>query len=189
MQVQAARIGKPHGIRGEVTVQLFTDDPETRLAVGSVLGVEPPTPLAPQGRLTIAGAKWNKNILVLRFAEVADRNDAESLRNHYLVLDTDEAEETEGYYEHELVGLPVYAVSDPEDQELGEPVGTVAGLRTLPSQDLLVVELHDGREALVPFVEEIVPEVDLEERRVVLTPPPGLLDLNAEDAEAAGEGA
>ncbi|WGH10221.1 ribosome maturation factor RimM [Rothia kristinae] len=194
MRVQAARIGKPHGIRGEVTVQLLTDDPETRFARGEVLILEPASPLAPSGTLTVAGARWNKSILVLRFEEVSDRNGAETLRNHHLLIDTEEAEETEGYYEHELTGLAVYAVDpeewarageDPARARLGEPVGTVTGLQTLPTQDLLAVTLADGSESLVPFVAEIVPEVDLEAGRIVITPPPGLLELNREDADAS----
>ena len=165
MRVQAARIGKPHGIRGEVTVQLLTDDPETRFARGEVLILDPASPLAPEGTLTVAGARWNKSILVLRFEEVSDRNGAETLRNHHLLIDTEEAEETEGYYEHELTGLAVYAVDpeerarageDPARARLGEPVGTVTGLQTLPTQDLLAVTLADGSESLVPFVAEIV---------------------------------
>ncbi|MBE8526793.1 ribosome maturation factor RimM [Amycolatopsis sp. H6(2020)] len=194
MRVQAARIGKPHGIRGEVTVQLLTDDPETRFARGEVLILEPDSPLAPSGTLTVAGARWNKSILVLRFEEVSDRNGAEALRNHHLLIDTEEAEETEGYYEHELTGLAVYAVDpeewarageDPARARLGEPVGMVTGLQTLPTQDLLAVTLADGSESLVPFVAEIVPEVDLEAGRIVITPPPGLLELNREDADAS----
>ena len=194
MRVQAARIGKPHGIRGEVTVQLLTDDPETRFARGEVLILDPASPLAPEGTLTVAGARWNKSILVLRFEEVSDRNGAETLRNHHLLIDTEEAEETEGYYEHELTGLAVYAVDpeerarageDPARARLGEPVGTVTGLQTLPTQDLLAVTLADGSESLVPFVAEIVPEVDLEAGRIVITPPPGLLELNREDADAS----
>ena len=194
MQVQVARIGKPHGIRGEVTVQLFTDEPEERFAAGAELGVEPATPLAPRGVLTVSGSRWNKSILVVRFAELTSRNDAEALRDHRLSVESEDTEAEEGFYEHELVGLEVYAVEDPEQTELGEPVGRVTALQTGAAQDLLHLELADGAPALVPFVEEIVPEVDLGEGRVVICPPPGLLGLqeegDAEDddaAEAAGD--
>ena len=97
MQVQVARIGKPHGIKGEVTVQLYTDDPSTRLVSGATLRIEPSTPLAPSGQVRIRSARWNKNILVLALDEVTTRNDAEALRNHTLVTDTEEVEDTEGY--------------------------------------------------------------------------------------------
>ncbi|MCP3427023.1 ribosome maturation factor RimM [Rothia sp. AR01] len=185
MQVQVARIGKPHGIRGEVTVQLFTDDPGSRFAAGAELSVEPASPLAPGGRLTVSTSRWNKSILVVRFREVATRNDAEALRDHRLSVESEEVEEDEeGYYEHELEGLDVFVVEDPEQAELGDPVGRVTGLQTGAAQDLLRLELADGAEVLVPFVEEIVPEVDLDAGRVVVCPPPGLLELNEEQPGA-----
>lgn len=184
VKVQVARIGKPHGIKGEVTVQLYTDSPEARMAKGAEFVLEPPHPLAPHGTVTISSARWNKSIMVLGFREVRTRNDAEALREHRLVLDTDtEEDSTEGYYEHELEGLDVYVVSSPDETELTEPVGTVAELQTMPTQDLLTVTLHDGTEALIPFVEEIVPDVDLEQGFVVLCPPPGLLTVNSDDED------
>jgi 16S rRNA processing protein RimM len=81
--------------------------------------------------------------------------------------------EDEGFYEADLVGLAVVATD-------GAQLGTVTALQTGAAQDLLVVELAGGGEALVPFVEAIVPEVDLERGRVVLDPPPGLLELGTE---------
>ncbi|MDP5225576.1 MULTISPECIES: ribosome maturation factor RimM [Arthrobacter] len=182
MELQVARLGKPHGIRGEFTVEVFTDHPEGRFIPGAEFATKP----AANGPLTVTSARWNKGILLLGFASVADRNRAEELRGTYLFVDTDELEEADddGWYEHELLGL---------DVRVGEEtVGTVAGLTTMPVQDLLVVKTTDGREVLVPFVEEIVPEIDLEDGYVLLTPPPGLLELNLDeknDGEAPrGEG-
>ena len=168
MDLQVARIGKPHGIRGEVTVQLFTDAPEERFEPGAVFRVEP----AAQGPLTVVSARWNKDILVLGFKEVPDRNAAELLRGAKLFIESDDTGDDDGdaWYEHELVGLEA-RVGD-------EVVGTVSALRTMTVQDLLVIERADGEEILVPFVEEIVPEVNVEAGFVVLTPPEGLLELN-----------
>ncbi|MDN5603973.1 ribosome maturation factor RimM [Rothia sp. HC945] len=193
MQVQVARIGKPHGIKGEVTVQLYTDDPSTRLVSGATLRIEPSTPLAPSGQVRIRSARWNKNILVLALDEVTTRNDAEALRNHTLVTDTEEVEDTEGYYEHELIGLDVYSVPSPDVTELTHRIGRVTGLTTGSTQDLLAVELDNGTESLIPFVEELVPDVDQDQGFVVVCPPPGLLELNAEadvetDTDASGRG-
>ncbi len=186
VKVHVARIGKPHGIKGEVTVQLYTDTPESRLVKGATFAVEPAHPLAPRGTLTVSSARWNKSIMVLGFDEVRTRNDAESLRDHRLVMDTEvEDDETDGYYEHELEGLDVYVVDTPEQTELTEPVGVVAGLQTMPTQDLLLVTLQDGTEALVPFVEDIVPDVDLDQGFVVLCPPPGLLSLNSDEEDGS----
>lgn len=178
MKLQVARIGKPHGIRGEVTVQVFTDDPETRFAPGAELLAEPES----NGPLTVASARWNKRILVVGFAEVGDRNRAEELRDTRLFVETEEEDEPddgEGYYEHDLEGLEAFVD--------GRSVGTVSELITGSAQDLLVIARPDGSEALVPFVEQIVPVVDLEAGRIELTPPPGLLELADADADAGAE--
>ena len=212
MQVVVARIGKPHGIRGEVTVQLFTDAPQERFVRGEVLGIENFKPgsaaasVAPAGELTVAGARWNKKILVVRFDEVTTRNQAEELRGTRLVYEVPEDEgEEEGFYEQELVDLPVYLLADvPEGESpvdnpaVGEPLGKVTGLQTMPVQDLLLIKLTRsprlasgaGEEIMIPFVEEIVPEVvpstEEEPGFVLLTPPAGLIDL-VEEADQATE--
>ncbi|MBO0895976.1 ribosome maturation factor RimM [Arthrobacter sunyaminii] len=169
MQLQVARIGKPHGIRGEVTVQVLTDAPEDRFVPGTELIVEP----ASKGPLTVISARWNKDILLLGFDEVVDRNGAEELRGAMLSVDIDELDDEdddEGWYEHELVGLKARIGDD--------VVGTVSGLRTLTVQDLLVIDDNEGREVFVPFVEAIVPEVNVEGGYVLLTLPEGLFELN-----------
>jgi 16S rRNA processing protein RimM len=172
MQLQVARIGKPHGIRGEVTVQVLTDAPEDRFVPGTEFLVEP----AASGPLTVSSARWNKDILLLGFEEVADRNTAETLRGAKLFIETEEldGDDDEGWYEHELVGL--------EARVGTRVVGKVTALNTMPVQDLLLVTTPEGAEILVPFVEQIVPEVNIEEGFIVLTPPDGLFELNADDA-------
>jgi 16S rRNA processing protein RimM len=173
MQLQVARIGKPHGIRGEVTVQVLTDAPGDRFVPGTQFVVEP----ASAGPLTVESARWNKDILLLAFEEIETRNEAETLRGAKLFIETealDDDDDDEGWYEHELVGLDV-RVGD-------KVVGKVSGLNTLPVQDLLVVTATDGGEVLIPFVEQIVPEVNVGEGFVLVTPPPGLFEVNAEDA-------
>lgn len=181
MQLQVARIGKPHGIRGEVTVQVLTDAPGDRFVPGTRFVVEP----ASAGPLTILGARWNKDILLLAFEEIETRNEAETLRGAKLFIETEELDDDddEGWYEHELVGLDVRVG--------GKVVGKVSGLNTLPVQDLLVVTSTDGKEILIPFVEQIVPEVNVAEKFVLVTPPPGLFEVNAEEAgeEAAAKAA
>jgi 16S rRNA processing protein RimM len=174
MQLQVARVGKPHGIRGEVTVQVLTDAPEDRFVPGTSFVVEP----AKAGPLTIKSARWNKDILLLGFEEVADRNRAEELRGARLFVETEELEDNdeEGWYEHELVGL--------EARVGTQVVGRVKALNTMPAQDLLVIEDQDGKEILIPFVEEIVPEVNTEEGYIVLTPPTGLFELNTDEGVA-----
>jgi len=177
MQLQVARIGKPHGIRGEVTVQVLTDAPGDRFVPGTEFVVEP----ASAGPLTVNSARWNKDILLLGFDEIETRNEAEALRGAKLFIETEELDEDddEGWYEHELVGLEARIGS--------RVVGKVTALNTMPVQDLLLVTTPDGKEVLIPFVEQIVPEVNIEEGFILLTPPDGLFELNSEDESASSE--
>ncbi|QDW30082.1 ribosome maturation factor RimM [Arthrobacter sp. KBS0702] len=179
MQLQVARIGKPHGIRGEVTVQVLTDAPGDRFVPGTQFVVEP----ASAGPLTVESARWNKDILLLAFEEVETRNEAEALRGAKLFIETEELDEDddEGWYEHELVGL---------DVRVGDAVvGKVSGLHTMPVQDLLVVTDQAGKEILIPFVEQIVPEVNVAEKYVLVTPPAGLFEVNTDAGETPDDGA
>ncbi|MFJ6271541.1 ribosome maturation factor RimM [Pseudarthrobacter oxydans] len=177
MQLQVARIGKPHGIRGEVTVQVLTDAPGDRFVPGTEFVVEP----ASAGPLTVNSARWNKDILLLGFDEIGTRNEAETLRGAKLFIETEELDEDddEGWYEHELVGLEARIGS--------RVVGKVTALNTMPVQDLLMVSTPEGKEILIPFVEQIVPEVNVDGGFILLTPPDGLFELNAEDEAAASE--
>jgi 16S rRNA processing protein RimM len=178
MQLQVARIGKPHGIRGEVTVQVLTDAPGDRFVPGTEFVVEP----ASAGPLTVHSARWNKDILLIAFEEIETRNEAETLRGAKLFIESEELEDNddEGWYEHELVGLEARVGS--------QVVGKVSGLNTMPVQDLLVVKTPDGKEILIPFVEQIVPEVNVAEGYVLVTPPAGLFEINLEDAGDAEAG-
>lgn len=169
-----ARIGKPHGLRGEVTVQTHTDDPEGRFVPGTVFATEAAPGTGVPRALTLATARKHRETWLLGFEEIPDRTGAESLRGTRLLLDVEaaaEAEDDEGWYEHDLVGL---AVVDPSGAALGEVTGLVVGA----AQDLLEVRLADGRDALVPFVEAIVTDVDVDAGRVVVDAPGGLFDLD-----------
>lgn len=185
MQLVVARIGRAHGIKGEVTVEVRTDEPELRLGPGAVLQTEP----ASAGPLTVETGRVHSGKLLLRFEGVKDRTGAESLRNTLLIADVDPAElpaEPDEYYDHQLMDLDVVLAD-------GTEVGRITEISHLPSQDLFIVERPDGTEVMIPFVEEIVAEIDLEEQRCVITPPPGLIDDRAEiassrDAEAEAEG-
>lgn len=175
MHLVVARIGRPHGLRGEVTLEVRTDQPERRLAVGSTLLTDPPV-----GPLTVTATRAAAGRWYATFAEVADRTAAEELRGVQLVVDVSDAEaEDDAWYRHELVGLRVEHVD-------GRRLGTVVGLEHLPAQDALVVEEPSGARSLVPFVRAIVPVVDVRGGRVVLDPPAGLLHDDGEPAEAAG---
>lgn len=173
MRLQVARIGKPHGIRGEVTVQVLTDAPEERFVKGEVLHVSG----GPVSTLTVKNARWNKAILLLSFVEINDRNAAETLRGSRLEIEADAEpdDDSDEWYEHDLLDLKVMLD--------GKQVGVVTGLRTNPAQDLLVFEDTDGEEVYLPFVDEFVPEIDTEAGTLTITPPAGLLELNSEEEE------
>jgi 16S rRNA processing protein RimM len=168
VQLVVGRIGRAHGIRGEVSVEVRTDEPELRLGPGAVLATDPPT----AGPLTIATGRVHSGRLMLRFEGVADRNAAEPLRNVLLIAEVDpeeRPEDPEEFYDHQLIDLDVVTKD-------GRQVGRIEEITHLPYQDLLVVRRPDGGEVLIPFVGEIVPEIDLGEQRAVIDPPPGLLD-------------
>ncbi|WP_255955442.1 ribosome maturation factor RimM [Streptomyces odontomachi] len=171
MQLVVARIGRAHGIKGEVTVEVRTDEPELRLAPGATLQTDPPG----TGPLTIESGRVHSGRLLLRFTGVHDRNAAEALRNTLLITDVDPdetPEEPDEYYDHQLVDLDVVTRD-------GIAVGRIAEISHLPSQDLFIVRRPDGGEVMIPFVEEIVTEIDLAEQRAVIDPPPGLIDDRA----------
>jgi 16S rRNA processing protein RimM len=172
MQLVVGRIGRPHGLRGELTVQVHTDEPDSRFAAGSVLVTEP----AARGPLTVSSARWHSGRLLVSFAGYADRTSAEDLRGTLLVMDSAEvapAEDPDEFNDHELIGLDVATVA-------GEPVGVVADVLH-QGQDLLVIrpDRPGAEEVLVPFVAALVPEVDVKAGRLVIDPPPGLLDIGA----------
>ncbi|MCX4983748.1 ribosome maturation factor RimM [Streptomyces sp. NBC_00572] len=189
MQLVVARIGRAHGIKGEVTVEVRTDEPELRLGPGAVLLTDP----ASAGPLTIETGRVHSGRLLLRFEGVRDRNGAEALRNILLIAEVDPTEmpeEEDEYYDHQLMDLDVVLAD-------GTEIGRITEISHLPSQDLFIVECPDGTELMIPFVESIVTEIDLEEQRAVIDPPPGLIDDRAEivssredsDEESAEESA
>jgi 16S rRNA processing protein RimM len=171
-----ARIGRAHGLRGEVSVEVRTDAPEERFVDGAVLHIED----GPRRRallatggpttLTLTGVRDHNGILLLSFAEVVGREAAENLRDVILEAEVPEAsDEEDAWYDHELVGL---SVVDPDGTRLGE----VIAVHHPGAQDLIVVRTPRAGDRLVPFVAAIVPEVDVKGGRIVMTPPAGLLE-------------
>jgi 16S rRNA processing protein RimM len=160
---------RPHGVRGEVVVEIRTDAPDERFAVGSVLDTDP----TGAGPLRVSEARSHQGKLLVLFDGYADRDVADGLRGVYLTVDSatvPEPTDPDEFLDHQLVGLRAVDAS-------GGSIGTVLRVDHAPANDLLVVSRSDGRQALIPFVKAIVPEVDVPGGRVVLTPPEGLLDL------------
>ncbi len=204
------RIGKPQGIRGEVTVEVRTDDPAARFADGAVLLTDPPE----RGPLTVATSRDQNARLVVLFEGVLDRNGAEALRDTLLQVDgatLPPPDDPDEFHDFQLVGLVAELTS-------GAVLGRVVEVLHLPHGDVLVVQRTDsapatpdpglddlpdptgrpgaapvGRgsaaEVLVPFVTAMVPVVDVAGGRVVLDPPEGLLALSEPAEPSADDGA
>jgi 16S rRNA processing protein RimM len=166
VQLVVARIGRAHGVLGEATVEVRTDQPEDRFFIGSVLATEPES----FGPLTISSVRDHNGTLLLGFQGVSDRNEIEKLRNVLLLADVDiEADSTEDdFHVQQLLQCEV-------STEDGAVIGKVTDVINLPGQDVLAVSYND-REVLIPFVKAIVPTVDIKNRKIVIVPPLGLLD-------------
>jgi 16S rRNA processing protein RimM len=164
MEVVVGRVGRAHGVRGEVAVDVRTDQPEQRFAAGVEFATE-------TGPLRIESLRWHGARLLVGFEGVTDRTAAERLRGVRLVVDVPDDErpsDPEEFYDHQLVGIRVRTVA-------GVAVGEVTEVLHLPLQDVLAVGTDDGREILVPLVATIVPDIDVAAGTLVIDPPPGLL--------------
>jgi 16S rRNA processing protein RimM len=159
MRLNVGRIGRAHGILGEATIEVRTDEPERRFAVGSEV-------LTETGKLVISSARVHNGILLLGFEGIKNRNEIENLRNTLLYAEVDINEpglDEDDYHVQQLIGLRAFL-------EDGTEFGVVTDVLNLPAQDCLTIKTKNG-EVLIPFVHQLVPEVDLANKRVVVIPP------------------
>ncbi|WP_405165949.1 ribosome maturation factor RimM [Nocardia sp. NBC_01499] len=172
MELVVGRVAKSHGVRGELVVEIRTDEPEARFAPGSTL----------RGRLarskevrdfTVESAREHSGRLLVFLAGVAGRDAADALRGTLFFVDSADlppSGDPDEYYDHELEGLTVQLTD-------ATVVGTVSEVLHSAAGELLSVKAaEDGREILIPFVTAIVPTVSLADRLIVIDPPEGLLD-------------
>ncbi|MFR9751918.1 ribosome maturation factor RimM [Nocardia sp. 004] len=172
MELVIGRVAKSHGVRGELVVEVRTDEPEERFVSGGTL----------RGRLprsgtvrdfTVESVREHSGRLLVSLTGVADRTAADALRGLLFVIDSADlppSEDPDEFYDHELEGLQVQLTD-------GTVVGSVREVLHSAAGELLAVRAaEDGREILVPFVTAIVPTVSLADRVIVLDPPEGLLD-------------
>jgi len=166
VQLVVARIGRAHGVLGEATIEVRTDQPEDRFYIGSVLATEPTT----FGPLTITSVRDHNGTLLLGFKGVNNRNQVEELRDVLLLAEVDiEADSTDDdFHVQQLLQCQV-------STQDGLDIGLVTDVINLPGQDVLAVD-YNGREVLIPFVKAIVPIVDVKNRKITVVPPAGLLD-------------
>ncbi|MDR1394200.1 MAG: ribosome maturation factor RimM [Bifidobacteriaceae bacterium] len=168
MEVVVAGVGRAHGVRGDVVLELRTDRPDLRFQPGSVFRVDDAAQPGGPPRLTLRSYRATTGWPVASFAELTDRTTAEALRGAKLVAEVDPAEEDQAWYPAELRGL---AVELPD----GTPAGTVNDLVYGPAQDWLEIEQDGAGLALVPLIERFVPVIDVPGGLVVIDPPPGLV--------------
>lgn len=172
-EVVVGRIGKAHGIRGELSVEPRTDEPERRFVVGAVLRAVRPNGTDAR-TLTVASRRWHQDRLLVFFEEIPDRTAAEAARGLVLSVEVDPAEQPEDpeeFYDHQLVGLKAVTTD-------GREVGQVAEVIHTAGQDLLAIATTGeagADEVLVPFVVALVPVVDLAAGRLEIADRPGLL--------------
>lgn len=164
MRILVGRVGRAHGVRGDVGVDVRTDDPDVRFAAGAVLHASDEGPAT----VTVSRSRWHSGRLLVAFEGITDRTAAERLQGTQLYREeADTVAEADAWYDYDLVGCEVFSG--------GAPVGRVAEVLHLPAQDCLAVEVADGSVRLVPMVVDIVTEVDPQHRRIVVDDLPGLL--------------
>lgn len=176
MLLTVAVIGPAHALKGEVRLEVRTDNPEERLAPGSVLPTDPPQ----AGPLTVSRLRFDGQRWFAAFEQAGDRTAAEALRGTRLLVEVEDAPEhgeDDEWYAFELVGL---SARDMAGTELGEVVDLEPGV----AQDRLVVLTASGQRVSVPFVADLVPEIDTQAGVVVLDPPGGLFPGLGEAEEA-----
>lgn len=173
VELRVARLVKAHGLKGGLKLELYTDDPELRFRSGNTLSLQVPTDSPWFGQtLTVRELRFYNTHAVAFFEGIEDRTQAETLVKAILWVVDDEStrpEEEDAWFDHQLVGVAVWRD--------GVHIGRIARVDHLPAQDLLAITTEPGgQEVLLPFVKQFVPEVDLEEGRVVITPPGGLFE-------------
>ena len=160
MKLNVGRICKSHGILGEATIEVSTDEAENRFAIGAVLETDS------HGELTVVSARVHNGILLLGFQGIEDRNSIEALRNELLYAEVDiqaPGIDEDDYHVLQLVGCTAYLVD-------GDEFGVVTDVLNLPGQDVLAIKSADG-EVLIPFVRQLVPVVDIKAQRMKVIPP------------------
>ena len=162
MRLNVGRIGRAHGILGEATIEVRTDEPESRFAIGATVE----TDNKEFERLTVSSARVHNGILLLGFKGINDRNSIEKLRNTLLYAEVDineSVDDEDNYHVQQLIGLRA-------ELEDGSDYGIVTDVLNLPAQDCLAIKTKNG-EVLIPFVHQLVPVVDLDNKKVVVIPP------------------
>ncbi|QBJ98018.1 ribosome maturation factor RimM [Rhodococcus sp. ABRD24] len=178
MELVVGRVAKAHGIKGELVVEVRTDEPDERFAVGTELRGRKPREQKLR-TYTVEAAREHSGRLLLRLHGIGDRGAADELRGTMFVIDTAEltpSEDPDEFYDHELEGLSVRMAAGRPDA--GTQVGSVIEVLHSAAGELLSIrpEGQTSGELLVPFVAAIVTSVSIADRVIEIDPPEGLLD-------------
>ena len=159
MRLLVGRLGRAHGILGEATIEVRTDEPDRRFAIGATVQTDS------NGELKVISGRVHNGILLLGFEGISDRNSIEKLRDTLLYADVDinETNDEDEYHVMQLIGCSAVL-------ESGEEFGEITDVINLPGQDLLAIKTVNG-EQLIPFVHQLVPTVDIANKKVVVIPP------------------
>ncbi|WP_431072915.1 ribosome maturation factor RimM [Microbacterium phyllosphaerae] len=180
-QLRVGRLVKAHGLKGALKLELYTDNPERRFTPGAEFTLQVPEASPWHGKTVVVREYrvMNGNPVVF-LEDVDDREGAETLVRAILWIDQDDDEvEDDAWFDHQLVGLDVV-----RDEVV---VGKVVRVEHFPAQDLLIVRSGD-QDIMVPFVQAIVPSVDVRAGRVIVTPPPGLFEELPDTTDTADAG-
>jgi 16S rRNA processing protein RimM len=170
-RIRVARIGAAHGVRGEVKLWPFTQDPMAVAGYGA-LETEDGT-----RQFEIESLRPAKDFLVARIAGVTDRDAAEALRNLDLFVPRErlpEIEEADTFYYADLVGLSAVTAD-------GAPLGTVTAVHNFGAGDIIeIAPAGGGAPLMLSFTEAAVPRIDLQAKQIVVVPP-GEIEAKEED--------
>ncbi|WP_035068556.1 ribosome maturation factor RimM [Nitratidesulfovibrio termitidis] len=169
--IEIGLVGRPHGLRGEVGVDFWAESPEL---LRGTLWLRPGRG-APRPH-TVAAVRRHQGRPLVLFEGIADRSAAETLRGMHVLVPKDRLPEPgeDEVYLHELLGLRVLL------HDTGTALGTLDDVQMPGGQEVWSIRTADGKEVLLPAVEEFVASIDLDAREVRITPPPGLLELYLE---------
>ncbi len=174
VELVVGRVAKSHGVKGEVVVDVRTDEPELRFAPNTVLRGRKPREKELTD-YTVEAARDHSGRLLLRIEGIATREAADALRGTLFVIDSADvapSDDPDEFYDHELEGLSV-TLAD------GTPVGTVREVLHSAAGEMLAITAPDEREILVPFVAAIVTSVSVADRVIEIDPPEGLLNVES----------
>ena len=167
-------ITSPHGINGKIKVKSFSDF-EERFTKPGKRWIQKEEDIPKELELISGFRQPGKELFIISFKEINDRNQAEKLKAHKVLVKVDDIPKLkkEEFHLTELINLKVKILNNNQLKSIGK----VINLDNEKNNLLVIKLLKNNKEVLVPFVKEIIPEIDIKNKFLIITPPPGLLDL------------